>query len=428
MKLLFIIENYIIDPLGIAYLSSYLKQAGHEVEIAHPDETELFTSADILCYSVTTDKASYYQKLNLAIKGRKNQLSLFGGPHCTFFPQMASEAGVDVLVRGEGFEAIVDIANTLEYDDKIAIETIPNVSTAVRENPLRPLLDKSTLLYPDRELIYKYPKNYNNPIKNIISSFGCLYSCPYCYNKKYKELYNTDRAELRSVASVIGEVEELKKYPHKLIFFQDDIFPIWDRTWLNDFTASYPGFPPFHIQVRIEMLSEEIIMALKSIGLYSVTFAIETGDEHYRRDVLKRNVSNDEIIHKSQLLHQHGIKFRSDNMLGLPGLKSDFKTIELNQQIQPTYAWASIYQPYPSTDLGDNSAFSDGRGEQVHRPLSFFHSNDTRIDSLQNIFSLAVRGNFSCSAVTEIIDGGLQGIHDYYKRLGYKDLFNVDFD
>jgi MoaA/NifB/PqqE/SkfB family radical SAM enzyme len=86
-------------------------------------------------------------------------------------------------------------------------------------NPLRPLLDKTTLLHPDRRLMYSYFDNYNNPIKNVMCSFGCVYSCPYCYSKKYKEMYNMRTSEIRPVGSIINEVSQLKKYPLDLVFF-----------------------------------------------------------------------------------------------------------------------------------------------------------------------------------------------------------------
>lgn len=421
MKVLFVTDNYIIDPLGIAYLSSYLRQAGHQVDICKTACEDIYTrlnqyEPDILCYSVTTGKHHKFQELNLDIKG--SRFSLFGGPHCTFSPQFVSRPGIDAIVIGEGFEAIVDIANTLEGHEysvgKIAIETIPNVATAVSKNDLRPLKDKNSLLYPDRDLIYKYSENYNNPIKNIMCSFGCLFSCPYCYSKTYRELYKLNGCELRSVESVIGEVKELQQYPLKMIYFQDDVFPLWNKQWLNDFCQQYPRIP-FHVQVRIEMLTEEYLLQLRDCGLRSLTFAVECGNEEYRKNVLKRNISNDVILEKSEMLHKHGIKFRTENMIGLPNETPTMikETIKLNQQIKPTYAWASIFHSYPGTDL--TTADTNISDED------FYHSSNITLNRVQNCFAMSV--SLGLDDILPTIDYLCNHIYGIYKRNGYARLY-----
>jgi radical SAM superfamily enzyme YgiQ (UPF0313 family) len=410
MRLLFIIDPYTIDPLGIAYLSAYLKDAGHEVDISHTGDED----CDILCYSVTTGKHQYYLDLNRKIKG--DRLSLFGGTHCTFFPAMQHEPGVDAIVRGEGFGAIVDIANGLRLDD------ILNVN----DNPLRHLVNKDTLPLPDRELIYKFPENYNNPIKNLMCSFGCMMNCPYCYASKYRELYDCTGAEMRSPENVMVEVEDLCKYPLELIYFQDDIFPVYNKAWIDRFVALYGEFNmPFHIQVRIEMLDEDTLLKLKSVGLHGLTFAIETGNEIYRHDVLKRNISNQAIVDKAGMLHRHNTRFRVENMIGLPQetLEMLSETIMLNQQIAPTYAWASIFHPYPGTELGDECC--------VDTDSDFFHDvQNKQIDRLQKLFALAVAMKLPIYLIKWLskLNISYQYIHDIIKHISYKRLYNVELD
>jgi len=418
MNITFVTDNYIIDPLGIAYLSSYLKKAGHKVDIIKTDLGELPSAdTDILCYSVTTGKHRKFQRLNMEIKG--NRFSLFGGPHCTFSPQFACEPGVDAIVMGEGYDAIVDIANALKNGDRV-LDSMPNVATCVSQSELRPLKDKDSLLLPDRGLIYKYEENYNNPIKNVMCSFGCLFSCPYCYSKKYRQLYDLTGVELRSVESVIDEIDQLCKYPLKLIYFQDDIFPIWNNKWLDEFCNNVPHIP-FHIQIRIEMLTEDRLLQLKEAGLHSLTFAIECGNETYRWNMLKRNVSNETILEKAELLHKYNIKFRTENMLGLPyeSWDSMMETVKLNQQVNPTYAWASIFHAYPGTDFGNEIMVAE----------DFFHKANTPIvDNLQKIFALAVKFNLSDKDVKLLMDcDSLQIIHDIVKNYGYRELYGCSY-
>jgi len=166
--------------LAFGYLSAYLKAAGHFVRLIKTDDqiglaSLLKSCPDVLCYSVTTGYHKYYEDIHarLCASLGSDVLGVFGGPHPTFFPSYCGPRAHAVTVRGEGFEAVVDIVNSYEKSGMVDPQ-IPNTNL----NPLRPQIDKDTLLRPDRELMYTYISNYNNPIKNVMCSFGCMFACP----------------------------------------------------------------------------------------------------------------------------------------------------------------------------------------------------------------------------------------------------------
>lgn len=357
MKVLFITDSYQIDPLGIGYLSSYAKMEGHQVDIIQTKKEDLKDKIlsyepDILAYSVTTGKHNYFRGLDQDIKKWYKAQSVFGGPHITFFPKFIQ--GDDIGIRGEGFEAFPELLNRLEA--KQSLEGMDNIVLHGLVNPLRPLLDKKALLHPDRRLMYSYFDNFVNPIKNVMCSFFCPFNCGYCYSKKYKEMYGIKSAQIRPVDDVIDEVNKLRLYPLKMIFFQDDIFPIYNTKWLDEFCGQYQEIKiPFHIQVRAEMITKDIIWQLKSAGLHGVTFAIESGNLDLRMGLLKRKMSNEMIVNAAEILHKFGIRLRTENMIGIPHetYNTAIETLKLNMQCKPDIGWASLYQPYPGTDLGD---------------------------------------------------------------------------
>jgi len=397
MKALFVVEPYIIDPLGIAYLSSYLKAAGHSVGIYSPGKPTDGLAADMLCYSITTGKHIKYMEINKRMKKIfPDAISVFGGSHVTFFPEFANADGVDVAVAGEGFDAIVDVANAVERGDGFS-----HIDNVVHDGKftLRPMRDKATLLHPDRELIYSNPRNYNNPIKNVMCSWLCVFNCPYCYNGQYKKLYNIRRAVIRPVADIMEEIVELQRYPLQLLFFQDDIFPLYDHRWLDRFCEEYASLHiPFHIQTRVEYINESVIKQLKEVGLHGVTFAIESGNTTLRNEVLRRRMSDATIIASADILHKHGINLRTENMIGIPHEtpKTAMQTLKLNVACKPTIAWASVFQPYPGTDLGDmclEEGLFDGDIDSFSE--SFFETYRLKVKHgkyyvrLQHLFSLA---------------------------------------
>lgn len=408
----FITDRYTIDPLGIAYLSAMLKKAGYKVDLKLSSEVvkdySQVAKSSVLAYSVTTGKHQYYAALNRTLKEKYPALiSLFGGPHCTFFPDFAGEPGVDYICRGEGFNVIVDFAEAVLTDralNKDRRDKIPNIAyydaewDRVIQNDLRPAVKVSELPFPDRKLIYQFPQNRDNPIKNVMASFGCPMQCSYCYNKQYTQLGYEIR--IRNVESVIEECAKLvRDYPAtELIFFQDDIFPINRPDWIRIFAREYHKRlkTKFHVQFRIEMLKESVLRDLKDAGLHGVTFAIETADEKIRSNLLNRKFDDEKIFAGVKLLRQYGIKFRTENMLGLPGetMSSALRTLDLNIECNPDIAWASLYQPYPGTDLGDYCRTNDLVETTSQYDADFFtHSrlklkHRREIERLQKLFSL----------------------------------------
>src|SRR3989339_490174 len=205
MKVLFITgffvhDNFGRDPLGILYLSSALKKAGHTTAVADGGNTgtlartlETF-NPDIAGFSVTTSTFAKYASLNKELKKiRPDIYSIFGGPHCTFYPEFFKDtAHIDAICLGEGEEAVVDFANRMEAGEKY--EYTPNFHVRknglVIENDVRPLIrDLDSLAFPDRGLLRHIPSMHRFPVKTFMTTRGCPHDCTYCYNHALAELY-----------------------------------------------------------------------------------------------------------------------------------------------------------------------------------------------------------------------------------------------
>ena len=438
MKVLFVADDFTCDPLGIAWLSAYLKDAGHETDIATPDEARAGSyEPDILCYSVTTGNHIRYMQENQDLRffTYPNAISVFGGPHVTFFPDYIDKRRfMDVGVRGEGFGAIVDVANAVEHGG--GFDDIPNCVVNGKANPLRPLKDKADLLLPDRDIIYR--KNFSKPIKSIMASFGCPMSCQYCYNDKWKKLYKTGRTQVRPVADVMAEIADLRRYPIKLLYFEDDVFPVYDKEWLDEFCATYDKALPFHIHLRVEYIKDDTIQRLKSVGLHSVTYAIESGDDDLRRKILKRRMTRTSILAAARVLRRHGVNFRTQNMVGIPyeTWETALKTLFLNIECKPTMGWASVYQPYPGTELGDlciENGWFEGDLDSISS--SFFDKyrldvpHGKRYERLQKLFGFAVRHPRLGRAIVPWLAKlpfSYKRLHNRYKKRLNRELYQLD--
>jgi radical SAM superfamily enzyme YgiQ (UPF0313 family) len=129
---------------------------------------------------------------------------------------------------------------------------------------------------------------------------------------------------------------------------------------------------------------------------------LETGDPELRNKILKRNMSDQQIVDASSLIRGAGIELLTTNMLGLPGgsLDLDMKTLALNHACKPAYANAFLYQPYPRTELGDyarNGGYVEGALDDIdpsaweRSVLRFSTPEEKRqIENLNKLFALAV--------------------------------------
>ena len=409
MKVLFLIKDYVVEPLGIAYLSSSLKAHGHTTDIiktknrnAEEIAREIYRDIpDIIAYSITTGSQDYYLELNNDLKELFDNsfISVFGGPHVTYFENIKDELGVDYAIRGESENTFIRLVDALSEGHEPTKEEYLKMDALIQ--------DLDSIPFPDRELLYKYDSNKNNPIKNIITSRGCPYFCNYCYNSLYKKLYSGQRfVRYRSAQNVIDECLELEKYPLEVIFFEDDEF-IANKKRFQELMLLYAKKvkTPFHCQVRVEHLDETAVAILKHSGCISVTFAMESGSDRVRTKLLNRKMSREQILKGAKLLRDAGIPFRLQGMVGLPSESWEemLETLDLMIECKPTLGWVSIFQPYPSLPLGDISqklGLWDGEIDQFSK--SFFEETvldlpsklKRRVNNLQKVFALIVRFPF----------------------------------
>ncbi|KKQ63949.1 MAG: hypothetical protein US85_C0013G0023 [Candidatus Shapirobacteria bacterium GW2011_GWF1_38_23] len=271
MKILFIYKYEFVEPLGILSLSSYLKKEGHDVHFIdlyfcknYLDEIKKI-KPDLVAYSVTTGKHKFYVNLNNLLKKHLDFFALFGGPHCTFFPEFIKEKGVDAICRGEGELAIAEFLNKLEKKENLRF--IQNIDIKIKgkiyRNSLRNKISNLDVLpFVDRELTAKYPSYKNAHVRYVLTGRGCPFNCTYCFNHSYNKLYAGKGEVLRqrSVNHVLKELKIVKKRNNPRRFqFIDDTF-ILDKKWVVEFCKKYQKEIklPFICYARINLIDEDI--------------------------------------------------------------------------------------------------------------------------------------------------------------------------
>lgn len=376
MRVLLVQKFSVIEPLGLMVLGNAMRRYGHEVKyFLYSGNAQILFDFDVTQFDVvgfstyTGNHIEVYECCEyLKSIGVKTAI---GGPHATFFYDECKHYA-DYVFRGE------------------SVLSFP----ILNDKDIFPLVEPNHLI-PDRRGFYKdSPFHRNNRIKNIMTSFGCPFTCSYCYNSLYRELYPNLKVRLRSVDSV---VEEAKGLDADLIFFQDDFFG-YKKSWLEEFNQKWEK-RPYHAQMRIEMLDEYKIQLLRESGCISVTIAIEAYSEEYRATVLNRKMKNDVIYQNCKMILNSGMGLRTEQMLGLPNttLEDELLLLKFNCEIKPTIAWTSIFQPYRGTALGEycvKNNLYEGNNEDVaasffkESVLNYPSERKEEIKKLQEVFAM----------------------------------------
>lgn len=372
MKILFVVPDMIkAENLCIEILSACLKAEGHSTKLEYSNKPDFFDkvksySPDIIAYSITTGMHYGMLQVNKSLKERfSNFVSIFGGPHATFHPEIIDEhEGVDIVCVGEGEGAMVELANALRYGlDYSAINNLwVKTKTGVNQNPLRDAVSIDTLPFYDRSIYLDAdPVMKESTSRIMMVSRGCPYSCTYCFNSTYKAMYK-GRGKILRLMPVPRAIDELKHLLNvapntAFIEFLDDIFPYGDKDDFDEFRELYKkeiglGFSTF---LPPKNRGFDFIKNLKEIGCRYVGVGFECGDENIRRDILKRpKYTNEELIDAIHSCNKVGLKSYTTNLVGLPvenSLKNDLNTLKVNILAKPTLALSYMTYPYPGTEL-----------------------------------------------------------------------------
>jgi radical SAM superfamily enzyme YgiQ (UPF0313 family) len=412
------------EPLGILYLSARCRENGHKVFVAENNATRIeekicAIDPDLLAVSVLTPSFAYLYETIKRIKGKYDIPTVFGGPHATFFPEIIEKQGIDYVFRGECEEAFVDFLDLLEAGEAIdgaSNLVFMNGDGEIEVNALTPLTENlDTLSFPDRELFLEHRQFYESDVRSVIASRGCPYHCSYCFNKEYQKLYKGlgRPIRVRSVDNVVEECIELKEgYGARMFHFFDDIFP-FNSSWIEQFSAKYSekvGLP-FLTNTSFSVCTKQYVSCLSKAGCKSLLIGVETGNEVLRDQVLFRKMSNKMMIERCRLIHSHGIKVYTQNLIGIPkgSLEMDLETLRLNIKLKADYAGAYLCQPYPKTAIeriareANLIDESKGFGRSFYYSSNLLISDKEKIEKLRVLFPIVVNFPFLYNSINALM-------------------------
>lgn len=368
-------------PLGISYISSVLKKHGHSTRLIvlssdlEDDKNNSLLDKyvkdfqpELICFTAVCTEYLFIAHIAQYIKNRYPDIYLLaGGAHISVNAENCILDDFDAICIGEGEFPALDLISALEKG--IIPSGIPNLwfknGSAIEKNPTRPFVpDLDKLPFPDRDIWQEWIKEKRGITKySVLLGRGCPFNCTYCCNHVLKKLASGYYVRYRSPDNIIEELRELViKFPnHKEVHLEVETIN-QNRKWAMELCAKLELFnstlnQPLKYTTNLRVTPnadvEDLFAAFKKSNFSYIYIGLESGSERVRRETLKRNYLNDDIIKTVNIARKYGLKVAFYNMIGIPGeTLEDFKeTISINKTCLPDYNLLSIFFPYPGTEL-----------------------------------------------------------------------------
>jgi radical SAM superfamily enzyme YgiQ (UPF0313 family) len=371
-------------PLGIGYLISVLRDAGHTVSFIDnylkPSDflqTRYLQENGIDFVGIYCNTVCLRDTLRMLREieclRQTHQWTgkiIVGGPHASVAPETLPNF-VDHIVQGEGERAILDIVEGRSADRLVRRGRIEN-------------LDELPMVAWDYfvDLPYDWHMEFvdEGPVFTMNTSRGCPFRCTFCsvgsvWGKKYT---------WRSAGRIVSEIEHLiNDFGAKGIYFREDNFTANQkrlREFCNLLTAKGIEIP-WVCESRVSTLSRDLVQLMSQAGLRGFYFGVESGSQQVL-DALKKDITVKQIENAFAWCHEFGVKAAASMIMGVPGeTETDRQqTDELLKRIKPTVTWSNVFVGIPKGDLYEFTLANRLYEYIDDRGLVYLQGHDDRVD------------------------------------------------
>ena len=367
--------------VGLSYISAFLKSKGHIPRLAvldseAPDRSFAVVESivsewrpSLVAFTAVSTQYPFVTAIAARLKQRwPDTFLLIGGAHASFETASVMRDIWDAACVGEGEYPTAELIAQLEAGQ--VPHGIPNLwlkhrpDGTVEKNACRNFLQTlDELPFPDREMWDPWVRTDGLPYQMIQPTRGCPFRCSYCSNHALSALAGGKYVRLRAPEAIVEELRELRtRYPGTTdVYLQSETIAV-NIKWLTELSRCIKAFNDtlqrplafacnFRITPRI--VTDEVFNALAQANVRTLEIGLESGSERIRRDVLRREYSNDDFSRAVALARHHGMRVHVYNLIGIPGeTPADHAlTIEANHRANPDCSLTSIFFPYPGTDL-----------------------------------------------------------------------------
>jgi radical SAM superfamily enzyme YgiQ (UPF0313 family) len=355
-------------PLGLLYLSAFLKRAGFSVEVFDSTFGELAALAQTFAASpgglvgIYTNLMTRGNVLRIIRAAKLHRWTVvLGGPESANYLPEYLDAGADVIVTGEGEVTLAELVPALARSGRHRLHAVPGIAfrdeagAIVRTTDRARVPDIDSLPFPDREAIDHglyldaWKTHHGASSINLITARGCAYRCNWCSHAVYGHSHRR-----RSPVNVADEMQWIiERYDPDQVWYADDVFTI-SHPWLASYTAELARrgiHKPFETITRADRLQNEgAVTLLRELGCYRIWIGSESGSQKILDD-MQRGVSVEQVRRSCRLAQAHGIQVGMFLMWGYEGedIEDIAATVEHVKASNPDVFFTTVSYPIKGT-------------------------------------------------------------------------------
>lgn len=376
-------------PLGLLYLSAYLKREGFSVEVfdstfgERADLCARFAASPGGLVGIYTNLMTRRSVLEIVRAAKLHRWSVvLGGPESANYLTEYLGAGADVIVVGEGEATLAALLEALPTRGPHRLHEVQGIAFRDEDGAIVRTVDRAKipdldgLPWPDREAIDHqlyldaWKTHHGASSINLITARGCPYRCNWCSHAVYGFTHRR-----RSPQRVADEVQWIvERYAPDQVWYADDVFTI-SHPWLASYNAELKRrgiHRPFETITRADRLQNETAAAqLRELGCYRIWIGSESGSQRIL-DAMQRGVSVEQVRRACKLAQAQGIQVGMFLMWGYEGEEFDdiAATVDHVKATNPEIFFTTVSYPIKGT------GYFDKVRERVRAPVPWQEASD----------------------------------------------------
>ncbi len=366
-------------PLGILAVATPLIRAGYTVTLIDSTIAPNFKQRvleevkDALCLGISLVTGPMIREtveIARAVKAwNKDFPVILGGWHPSLLPDQTLDTdGVDVVVRGQGEDTMLEVVERLGNGaplDGVAGAGFKRDGGLIfnPERPLKPLVNMPPKAYHLADFD-AYEKLCGRRWAMYTSSLACPFNCSYCTNAGvYGRQWNALPAE-----QVVDETTDLSsRYRLEMLWIVDDNFLVdLDRARaIAEGLVRCAAHFRWSIQATTNLtarLSEESLRLLHRAGLHQICQGVDSASPRILKLMNKTFQDFDSIYQSAERCLAAGIRPSFNIIFGYPGETVDDRRMTIRfimdvcRRFPGAEFWTNIFTPYPGSPIMHRAA------------------------------------------------------------------------
>jgi anaerobic magnesium-protoporphyrin IX monomethyl ester cyclase len=368
------VSSYQCADFGIAKLNGYEGEKHLAVLVNKKLKETVTNKPDVVAVSLMFSLSyPFFQIVIEEIrKCWKDTVIIVGGVHATNSADyLLKNNSVDYITCGEGEEAfpsLLEVVATGVEKNILGVHSLGNIKKTA-DNKLEKteavedfnidftqysnLIDME--VYTKGTIMFSLSKtDVSNRAFTIMASRGCPYLCTYCASHTVQGR----GSRWRDFKNIIDEIYWLNKnYGTIKYYLIDDVFVPKSKT-LEFFAllaeVDIEGFEIVILNMSINATDTKIIDAIASIGINTLTFAIESGSK-VTQNKIKKWVNLDRAEELCKYSQSKNLNVRAMYVIGFPGetISEMEETFQYAEKLGANWSTFSVASPIPGSEMTD---------------------------------------------------------------------------